>query len=87
VTALITGVSGQDGIILAELLLARGVTVTGTTRSAVADTRGRMAGRAAGAALVQLDLTNDAAIRALIRDIRPTQLFHLAAPAAPMAAW
>jgi GDPmannose 4,6-dehydratase len=86
-TALITGITGQDGIILGELLVARGVHVIGTTRGAVTHARERMGSRARGVEIRQLDLGDAAAIRHTIATVQPTHIYHLAAPAAPMSAW
>ena len=70
---LVTGVSGQDGTYLAELLRSRGDEVVGVCRGeasprvrAVADVR-------------RLDLTDHAALDALVREVTPDRLFHLAA--------
>jgi GDPmannose 4,6-dehydratase len=85
--ALITGITGQDGVILAEQLLARGDTVIGTTRGAVPAARAAMSDASSGVDVRTLDLREAAAIDALIAEIVPDRIFHLAAPAAPMMAW
>lgn len=84
---LITGVTGQDGVLLAELLLARGDTVVGTTRGDPLDARSRLSPGSAMVQLRELDLRNTRAIDALIEETRPEQIYHLAAPAQPNLAW
>jgi GDPmannose 4,6-dehydratase len=69
-TAVITGVTGQDGRLLAELLLTRGYRVVGTSR---------VAGAAlAGVERRAVDLTDDTATRVLIAEVRPDEVYHLA---------
>ena len=73
--ALITGICGQDGSYLAELLLAKGYGVHGLTR--VGDTavpaplRGRVT-------LHIGDLANKTSIEAVIVETRPDEIYHLA---------
>jgi GDPmannose 4,6-dehydratase len=73
-TALITGVTGQDGSYLAELLLGKGYRVFGTTRSekhpalVLPD----------GLRLLQLDLQNYEAVERLMRELSPDEVYHLA---------
>jgi len=83
-TALITGVSGQDGAYLAAHLLARGWRVVGTRRPGAEASglwRLRELGIAehASFALHDVDLTDLDACRALLARERPAQVFHLAA--------
>jgi GDPmannose 4,6-dehydratase len=85
--ALITGVTGQDGVLLAELLLERGDTVIGTTRGDVLRARSALSAAASGVELRSLDLRDSAAVNAVIADVQPDEIYHLAAPAAPMLAW
>ncbi|HYW49225.1 MAG TPA: GDP-mannose 4,6-dehydratase [Gemmatimonadaceae bacterium] len=84
---LITGVAGQDGVLLAEQLLARGDTVIGTTRGDPLDVRTRLSAATEKVHLRELDLRDARAVDALIEEVRPDQLFHLAAPAVPNLAW
>ncbi|MCC7053517.1 MAG: GDP-mannose 4,6-dehydratase [Gemmatimonadaceae bacterium] len=85
--ALITGVTGQDGVFLAEQLLARGDVVTGTTRGDPLDACARLSPAAAGVHLRELDLRDARALDALIAEVMPDRIFHLAAPAQPNLAW
>lgn len=84
---LITGVAGQDGVLLAEQLLARGDSVVGTTRGDPLEARSRLSAASAAVQLRELDLRDARAIDALIADTMPELIFHLAAPAAPTLAW
>ncbi|WP_432240074.1 GDP-mannose 4,6-dehydratase [Herbaspirillum robiniae] len=76
-TALITGVAGQDGSYLAELLLARGYRIVGTshTRSGVHHVGG------VDVELRQLDLTDTAAISDMVAGVSPDEIYNLAARA------
>ncbi len=80
--ALITGVSGQDGSYLSELLLARGYEVHGTisssSRSAEACPRDESATQA-GVTLHSVDLTDGGNLSSLLEQIRPAEIYHLAA--------
>lgn len=85
---LITGITGQDGGYLAELALARGDTVVGTTRRPVAEAQSALpATIRERVTVVQAPLDDLAAVRTLVRAHAPTHLFHLAAPADPNIAW
>lgn len=68
--ALITGISGQDGFYLAELLAQKGMEVLGIDQTAVP---------VAGAQVRTLDVTNSAALRDLIANFAPDECYHLAA--------
>ena len=78
--ALVTGVSGQDGSYLAELLLSRDYEVVGMTRGA---------GEAVpdGVSAVRGDLLDPAALRAAVQDVAPDELYHLAAPTFVPDSW
>jgi GDPmannose 4,6-dehydratase len=80
--ALVTGISGQDGALLADLLLARGVRVLGTRRPGAGGAAWRLdelgIAAHAGLALAALDPLDAAACRALVRDFAPDAVFHLA---------
>jgi len=75
-TALITGVLGQDGSLLAELLLARGYRVVGAVRAgSVLPAEGPLI----EVAFVTADLADPAAVRPLLEKWQPDELYHLAA--------
>jgi GDPmannose 4,6-dehydratase len=86
-TALVTGLTGQDGSFLAELLLEQGYEVTGIVREerrpslgAAEDLRGRVE-------LVRGDLLDAESLIAAVRDLRPGELYHLAAPSFVPDSW
>jgi len=74
-TAIITGVSGQDGWHLAELLLAHGYRVVGTTRDVAAAARLVHP----SVELLRWDLRNETIILDVIRSVRPTEIYNFAA--------
>ena len=72
-TAIVTGVEGQDGSFLSELLLAEGYDVVGVGRTPAAP------GKAAtGLRRVACDITQKAQIEDLLRQWRPTEFYNLA---------
>jgi GDPmannose 4,6-dehydratase len=80
--ALITGISGQDGALLAAHLLAAGVAVTGTHRPGRTPDLWRLHGLGLAAhprlRLVALDPADAAACAELVGALAPDALFHLA---------
>ncbi len=94
-SALITGLTGQDGSFLAELLLDKGYRVTGLVRDAEAGDGGGRRQRPLGAAehlsgqveLVQGDLLAPATLRDAIAAVGPDEIYHLAAPSFVPASW
>ena len=79
-TALITGISGQDGSYLAELLLGKGYEVHGTSRSAQsAVTHPNLARCADKLILHSIEVSNTANVTQLVRRIRFDEIYHLAA--------
>ena len=79
--ALITGVTGQDGSYLAELLLDKGYDVHGVIRRSSVDYRERIAhleGRP-HFHLHYADLGDSMSIVGVVADVRPTEIYNLAA--------
>jgi GDPmannose 4,6-dehydratase len=85
--ALITGLSGQDGSFLAELLLAEGYRVTGLVRGGPDASLGASEHLRDRVDLVRGDLLDHASLRAAIEGVRPRELYHLAAPSFVPASW
>ena len=80
-TALITGITGQDGSYLAEFLLEKGYEVHGTIRRSSVDYRERIAhleGRR-GFHLHYADLGDSMSIMQVISKVRPDEIYNLAA--------
>src|ERR1700730_9610656 len=80
-TALITGINGQDGSYLADLLLAKGYQVVGVLRPGAAGHQPRIAHIRSQVQLLECDLSDAQALRALLSESRPTELYNLAARA------
>jgi GDPmannose 4,6-dehydratase len=78
--ALITGIGGQDGSYLAELLLERGYEVFGTVLKT-------SEGLGEGVELIDLELTDSEGVAAAIRDIGPQEIYHLASVSFVPASW
>ncbi|MCA9133781.1 MAG: GDP-mannose 4,6-dehydratase [Planctomycetales bacterium] len=76
-TALITGVTGQDGSYLAELLLAKNYAVHGYTRNA--RDLGLSAHLAEHLTVHRFDSANDLAWKKLLKELQPAEVYHLAA--------
>ena len=91
--ALITGIAGQDGSFLAELLLEQGYSVAGLVRGATGERT--PAARPLGCSehlreqleLVGGELLEPASLRAAIERVRPDEIYHLAAPSFVPASW
>ena len=82
--ALITGVTGQDGSYLADLLLDKGYEVHGVLRRSSSPSTARIEhinGGASGARLLlhYADLSYTEGLVALLRKIEPHEIYHLAA--------
>lgn len=85
--ALVTGLTGQDGSFLAELLLEHGYEVTGLIRRSPAEPLGGAEPLRDRLELLPGDLLDpDSLIRA-VRDTRPDELYHLAAPSFVPESW
>ena len=86
-SALITGVTGQDGSFLAELLLAKGYRVSGLVRGSPEGTLGYAEHLRGEMELVHGELLEPETLRAAVRQVRPQEIYHLAAPSFVPASW
>jgi GDPmannose 4,6-dehydratase len=78
-TALITGITGQDGSYLAELLLARGYRVVGVVRRDPGDAaRSLPPGLAGRVDLAEWDMRDASRIARILREHRPGELYNCA---------
>ena len=80
--ALITGITGQDGSYIAELLLAKGYEVHGIVRrSSVCNTAriDHLLGEGGGLVLHYGDLTDPGRLVQLCGEVRPDEIYNLAA--------
>ncbi|MBZ9681465.1 GDP-mannose 4,6-dehydratase [Mesorhizobium sp. CO1-1-7] len=89
--ALITGITGQDGAYLAELLLAKGYEVHGLARrSSTADvntTRLKWLGIEKDVRIVDGNLTDLSGLARTMRDVKPDEVYNLAAQSFVKSSW
>jgi GDPmannose 4,6-dehydratase len=85
--ALITGVTGQDGSYLAELLLSQGYHVTGMVRRASTETFDRIAHFKDRIDLRQADLLDQFSLVKLLDDVQPDEVYNLAAMSFVPTSW
>ena len=78
-TGLITGITGQDGSYLAELLLEQGYRVCGMVRRASSDNCQRIEHLRDRIELYQADLLDSASINRLLAEVQPDEVYNLAA--------
>ena len=85
--ALITGITGQDGSYLAELLLSKGYQVTGMVRRASTETFDRIAHFKDRIALRQADLLDQFSLVKLLDEVQPDEIYNLAAMSFVPTSW
>ncbi len=85
--ALLSGVTGQDGSFLAELLLEKGYEVHGIVRRASTETFERIAHLAGKITLHQADLLDQLSIIDVMRDVKPHEVYNLAAMSFVPTSW
>ena len=85
--ALITGITGQDGSYLAELLLGKGYEVFGMVRRSSAPNTGRIDHLLDRLTLKPADLLDQLSLLRLIDDVRPHEIYNLAAMSFVPASW
>jgi GDPmannose 4,6-dehydratase len=85
--ALVTGITGQDGSYLAELLLEKGYEVHGMVRRSSTESFERIAHLTGRIALHQADLLDASSLVNLLRDTRPAELYNLAAQSFVPTSW
>ncbi len=86
-SALITGITGQDGSFLAELLLEKGYSVAGLVRGGAEAPLGCSEHLRGRVRLVRGDLLEPGTLRAAIERVRPREVYHLAAPSFVPDSW
>lgn len=82
-----TGITGQDGSFLAELLLARGHEVIGMVRRGTTEPLGSSEHLRGRIGLVQGDLLDSGSLRTAVVGLRPDEVYHLAAPSFVPDSW
>ncbi len=85
--ALITGITGQDGAYLAEFLLGQGYEVHGMVRRSSTESFERIAPFRERLILHQADLLDQLSIITLIREVRPQEVYNLAAQSFVPTSW
>jgi GDPmannose 4,6-dehydratase len=85
--ALITGVTGQDGSYLAELLLDKGYDVFGMTRRASSENLERIAHLTDRITLIQGDLLDPHSLVTALREAEPAEVYNLAAQSFVPTSW
>jgi len=85
--ALITGITGQDGSYLGELLLEKGYRVVGMVRRASTENFERIAHLRDRIELRQADLLDQLSLIDLLRSVRPTEIYNLAAMSFVPTSW
>ena len=85
--AIITGITGQDGSYLAELLLEQGYEVIGVTRRLSASNYWRIEHLLDRIRLVPADLLDQLSLIRVIADVRPHEFYNLAAMSFVPASW
>ncbi len=85
--ALITGIAGQDGSLLAELLLDEGYDVYGIVRRATSEQFDNLAPIRDRIELVQADLLDELSLVDALRECRPQEVFNLASPSFVPMSW
>ncbi len=86
-TALITGITGQDGSYLAELLLAKGYRVIGVARRSSTVTYERIEHLLDDITVVQGDLHDQGSLLSLLEEYQPTEVYNLAAQSFVPTSW
>ena len=86
-TALVTGITGQDGSYLAEHLLTQGYRVVGMTRRSSTVTHERIEHLVDEIELVQGDLLDQNSLAEALRTVRPDEVYNLAAQSFVPTSW
>ncbi len=86
-TALITGITGQDGSYLAEYLLAKGYAVHGIVRRSSTENFERIGHLGGRVTLHQADLLDQLSIVDVVKEVRPEEVYNLAAMSFVPTSW
>ena len=85
--ALITGIGGQDGSYLAELLLAKGYKVHGLVRGSTTEPVTRLEGFRDRLVLHSGDLLDQRSLEDVLRECEPAEVYHLAGTSFVAESW
>ncbi len=86
-TALVTGITGQDGSYLAELLLDNGYRVVGMTRRTSTEVHERIEHLVDRVEIVSGDLLDQSSLTSILRAVRPSEFYNLAAQSFVPTSW
>ena len=86
-TALITGITGQDGSYLAELLLSKGYDVVGVVRRTSHDSYERIGHLLDRVRIMPADLLDQHSLTTVVRETRPDEVYNLAAQTFVPTSW
>ena len=86
-TALITGITGQDGSYLADFLLSKGYGVVGVVRRTSHDSYERIGHLLDRVTIVPADLLDQHSLTTVIRDVQPDEVYNLAAQSFVPTSW
>jgi GDPmannose 4,6-dehydratase len=86
-TALITGITGQDGSYLAELLISKGYRVVGMARRASTVTYERIQHLLDDMIVIQGDLTDQGSLLSMFEEYKPVEVYNLAAQSFVPTSW
>ncbi len=86
-TALITGITGQDGSYLAEFLLAKGYRVVGVVRRSSTTPYERIAHLVDRVELVSADLLDQTSLTDAVHETQPDEIYNLAAQSFVQTSW
>lgn len=86
-TALITGITGQDGSYLAELLLQKGYRVVGIVRRSSTTPYERIAHLVDRVELISADLLDQTSLVDAMAEVRPDEIYNLAAQSFVATSW
>jgi GDPmannose 4,6-dehydratase len=85
--ALITGVTGQDGSYLAELLLKKGYEVHGMVRNIGRNNDDRLTGSGDKIRFVEADLTDQTSLDRALQEVKPDEVYNLAGQTFVPVSW
>ncbi|MFL6436229.1 MAG: GDP-mannose 4,6-dehydratase [Terriglobales bacterium] len=85
--ALITGITGQDGSYLAELLLRKGYEVYGLVRRSSLEKYDRIEEIVGDLKFVEGDLTDQSSLDEAVRELQPDEIYNLAAQSFVPVSW
>jgi GDPmannose 4,6-dehydratase len=85
--ALITGITGQDGSYLADLLLSKGYAVHGMVRRSSSENFERIAHLHDRVPLHQGDLLDQYSLSSVLREVEPEEVYNLAAQSFVPTSW